>query len=58
MRSKEAQRLRVQVIAVACPFCMIMLEDALKALSDDVQEVKILDVAEILHLSGEKGEQV
>jgi Fe-S oxidoreductase len=32
-------------MAVACPFCMIMLTDAAKA---DGEQVKVVDVAEIV----------
>lgn len=52
LRIKEARELGAQVIATACPFCMIMLEDSLKALNLE-EEMKILDVAELLYTSVE-----
>ncbi|WP_107831294.1 (Fe-S)-binding protein [Mucilaginibacter yixingensis] len=38
---------KAQVVAAACPFCMTMLSDAVKH-SDKEQEIKVLDVAEIV----------
>ena len=51
LRIKEAKEAGVQVIATACPFCTIMLEDSLKAMGIEEEEMKILDVAEILYQS-------
>jgi len=53
LRVKEAQQAGAEVIATACPFCTIMLEDAVKALSLE-EQVQILDVAELLHRSIEE----
>ena len=38
----EVQAARVLKLAVACPFCMIMLTDAAKA---DGEQVKVVDVS-------------
>jgi len=50
LRAKEAQEIGVQVIATACPFCTIMLEDGLKAAGLE-GEIEVLDVAELLQRS-------
>lgn len=44
-RMKEAEATRASTLAVGCPFCMIMLTDAKKNLSS---EMELLDVAEIV----------
>jgi len=44
-RFHEAQETGAEVLAVSCPFCMIMLNDAKK---DANSEMQVLDVAEIL----------
>jgi len=53
LRIEEAREVGAQVIATACPFCMIMFEDALKALGIEEDEMKIMDVAELLYQSVE-----
>lgn len=44
-RFREAQQTGADVLAVGCPFCMIMLNDAGK---DANSEMKVLDIAEII----------
>jgi Fe-S oxidoreductase len=44
-RVAEARATGAKTMAVACPFCMIMLTDAAKA---DGEQVKVVDVAEIV----------
>jgi len=44
-RFKEAAASGAQTLAVACPFCMVMLNDARK---DENSELQVLDVAEIV----------
>jgi Fe-S oxidoreductase len=46
-RTEEALRLRPGMIATACPFCMTMLTDGLKAANAD-ERVQVRDVAEVL----------
>jgi Fe-S oxidoreductase len=46
-RTEEALRCRPGMIATACPFCMTMLTDGLKAKNSD-EHVQVQDVAEIL----------
>jgi Fe-S oxidoreductase len=51
VRVNEAIEAGAQAIATACPFCMIMLEDGLKAAGIDEEQMRILDVAELLYES-------
>jgi Fe-S oxidoreductase len=44
-RFKEAELTKADVLAVACPFCMIMLTDARKAANSEMQ---VLDIAELI----------
>jgi Fe-S oxidoreductase len=44
-RFKQAQATKADTVAVGCPFCMVMLNDAAKAEGSDIQ---IKDVAEII----------
>ena len=53
LRIKEAKECGADVIATACPYCTIMLEDGLKALSIEEDEMKVMDVAELLKQSME-----
>jgi len=46
-RTKEALSLNPDVIASACPFCMTMLTDGVKA-EDAIDRVEVKDIAEIL----------
>ena len=45
-RFQQAQETEADVLAVACPFCMIMLNDARK---DANSEMQVLDIAEIVN---------
>ncbi len=45
-RVDEALETRPQVIAAACPFCMLMLRDGIKAREKET-EVEVLDIAEV-----------
>jgi len=44
-RFREAQTSGAETLAVGCPFCMVMLNDARK---DAASEIEVLDVAEIV----------
>jgi len=44
-RFREAEATGADVLAVACPFCMIMLTDARKAANSEMQ---VLDIAELV----------
>jgi Fe-S oxidoreductase len=50
-RFQEAQDTGIEMLAVGCPFCMIMLNDAKNDTSNDME---ILDIAEIIVNSLEK----
>ena len=45
IRIAEARATQADTMAVACPFCMIMLTDATKT---DGEPIKVVDVAEII----------
>jgi Fe-S oxidoreductase len=47
MRTEEAMKVGAEVIASACPFCLQMFEDAIKALEQE-GTVRALDIAEII----------
>jgi Fe-S oxidoreductase len=47
IRVRDAAAMGVDVIAVACPFCMLTLEDALKAMNLD-EKIQIMDIGEIV----------
>ncbi|WP_337288571.1 (Fe-S)-binding protein [Candidatus Methylomirabilis sp.] len=51
-RTEEALALQPQVLASACPFCLIMFEDALKV-KDAIGRTRPLDVAELMAQSVE-----
>jgi len=46
-RAKEAIATGAGIIAVACPFCLTMLEDGIKDQGKE-EEVKTLDITEIV----------
>jgi Fe-S oxidoreductase len=53
-RTDEAIGLDPDVIGTACPFCMVMLSDAVAEKKSDgtaKDHVQVLDVAQILHQS-------
>jgi Fe-S oxidoreductase len=46
-RAREALNTGANVVAVACPFCMTMMEDGVNARKGD-SEVRVRDVSELL----------
>ena len=46
-RARHALKSGAEILSVACPFCMIMMEDGIKFLKADC-ETKVLDIAELL----------
>jgi Fe-S oxidoreductase len=52
MRVDQALALEPDVIATACPYCLTMLEDGVKARGKE--SVKVYDIAELLERSMEK----
>jgi len=46
-RVKDAAELGAEVIATACPFCVLTLEDAVKT-SGHEEKIRVMDVAELL----------
>jgi Fe-S oxidoreductase len=55
-RAQEAIGTGASRVAVACPFCYVMLEDGVKGEGKD-EEVKVQDIAEILVEAIERGER-
>ena len=49
-RTHEALATGADVISTACPFCMIMLDDAVKA-NGKADEVSVLDIAQVVERS-------
>lgn len=49
-RTEEALSLDPQVVAVACPFCMVMMSDGVKNKNKE-EQVKVLDLAELIEQS-------
>ena len=47
LRIQEAADVGAEIVATACPFCMIMLEDGVKSLDKD-DEIEIRDIAELV----------
>ena len=47
VRANEALATGAELISAACPFCLTMLDDGVKAAKRE-EEVKVLDLAEIL----------
>lgn len=46
-RIKDAKALEAQVVAVACPFCVLTLDDAVKALGHE-EEMRVAEIMELL----------
>ena len=49
LRAKEALATGSQTLSVACPFCMLMLEEGVKSEANGGVEMKVLDIAEVLY---------
>ncbi len=49
-RTDEALATGADIVSTACPFCLIMLDDAVKERARD-DDVKVLDVAQLLERS-------
>ena len=50
VRTEEALETGADTIATACPFCMVMLTDGVKA-RDKEEEVRVMDLAELVYES-------
>ena len=48
VRAKEAVQTRAEILAVACPICLNMLEDGVKTIN---AEIKVMDIMELIHLA-------
>jgi Fe-S oxidoreductase len=47
IRVKDAVELGAEIIATACPFCVLTLEDAVKT-SGHEEKIRVMDVMELL----------
>ena len=47
MRVRDAVEAGAEVIATACPFCLLTLEDAVKTTGYE-EKIRVMDLAEIL----------
>jgi Fe-S oxidoreductase len=56
MRVEEAVKTRAQTIATACPFCLQMLEEGVKANEVEAQ-VKVMDIAELIDAASQAQEK-
>jgi Fe-S oxidoreductase len=56
-RANEALSTGAGVIGTACPYCLIMLDDAVRALGRQ-SEVEVLDIAQVLERSLAHGEEM
>ncbi len=50
IRVKEAVDVGAEILAVACPFCMLTMEDAVKTTGNE-GKIQVMDVAELLALA-------
>jgi Fe-S oxidoreductase len=50
IRVKEAVEAEADILAVACPFCMLTMEDAVKTTGNE-GKIQVMDVAELLALA-------
>jgi len=48
LRARQILETGAEVLAVACPYCLQMLEETMKSLN---AEIEVMDIAEILWLS-------
>jgi Fe-S oxidoreductase len=48
IRAREASLTGADIVAVACPFCLTMLEDGLKSIG---KEITVMDIIELVHLA-------
>jgi len=46
-RIKDAKEMGAEIVAVACPFCVLTLEDAMKALGYE-EEMRVAEITELL----------
>lgn len=46
-RTAEALRLGADIVGTACPFCLSMLEDGIRA-NDATERLRVLDLAELV----------
>ena len=50
LRTEQALETEAQVVATACPYCLQMFEDAIKAKAAE-ESLKVMDIAELVEKS-------
>ncbi len=50
MRTEQAIAVKAEVIATACPYCLQMFEDGIKAKAVE-ETLKVMDIAELIAAS-------
>jgi Fe-S oxidoreductase len=55
-RARQALETGAEIVAVACPYCITMLEDGINAIRGD-RDIRVMDMAELLWEVVEKGIQ-
>jgi Fe-S oxidoreductase len=53
-RVQEAADTGAEVLAVACPFCLLTLEDAVKVQGLD-EQMRVMDIMELVNLALSEG---
>ena len=46
-RLEDALNARAQIVATACPYCLLMLDDAIRSKGLG-EQVKVMDIAEVM----------
>lgn len=52
-RTEEVLKSGAEIVTTACPFCLTMLSDGIKAFEKE-DDIKVLDIVELLEKSGDK----
>ncbi len=54
IRIEEAIKIQAQIVVTACPFCLLMFEDAIKA-KEVAESMKVMDISELISSKLEPG---
>jgi Fe-S oxidoreductase len=55
IRIGQALEAQAEILSTACPFCLVCLEDSVKALK--VKDLRVLDLAEVVSLALKHGQR-
>lgn len=53
MRTEQALKTKANILATACPYCLQMFEDAIKA-KEATESLKVMDIAELVERAIQK----